>query len=160
MLRKTCTWFNALLSWHFHSQEFVDKGPCTFISHWASQLYSCSQTSYQASVYSLATSIKKIYIYIVCICPILAKEVLFSKRINTNVRINISLYLESINFSIYLLLGFIYFIFLNFYLFIFGCAWFSFLRGLFCSCSEQELCSSCHTRASHYGGFSGCELKP
>ena len=68
-----------------------------------------------------------IYIYIVCICPILAKEVLFSKRINTNVRINISLYLESINFSIYLLLGFIYFIFLNFYLFIFGCAGFSFL---------------------------------
>ena len=47
----------------------------------------------------------------------------FPKRISTNVRINISLYLDPITFSIYLLLGLIYFIFINFYLFlaVLGC---------------------------------------
>ena len=47
--------------------------------------------------------------------------------------------------------------FLNFYLFIyFDCAGSSLLRGLFSSCREQGLLSSCGTWASHWGGFSRC----
>ena len=44
----------------------------------------------------------------------------------------------------------------NFYLFIFGCAGSSLLCGLFSSCSEQELLSSCSVWASHCGVFSCC----
>ena len=40
------------------------------------------------------------------------------------------------------------------YLFIFGCAGFSLLHGLFCSCGEQGLLSSCGVWASYCGGFS------
>ena len=44
----------------------------------------------------------------------------------------------------------------NFHLFIFGCAASSLLCGLFSSCSEQELLSSCSVWASHCGVFSCC----
>ena len=40
----------------------------------------------------------------------------------------------------------------KFYLFIFGCAGSSFLRGLFSSCSERGLLSSCGARVSYWGG--------
>ena len=50
------------------------------------------------------------------------------------------------------------FFFLNFYLFIhsfiFDCAGSSLLHGLFSSCSEWRLLSSCSARASHCSGFS------
>ena len=41
-------------------------------------------------------------------------------------------------------------------LFIFGCAGSSLLHGLFSSCSEQELLSSCSARASHCDGLCCC----
>ena len=46
--------------------------------------------------------------------------------------------------------------FKQFYLFIYGCAGSSLLQGLFSSCSEQRLPSSCHAVASHCSAFSGC----
>ena len=39
---------------------------------------------------------------------------------------------------------------------IFGCAGSSLLLGLFPSCGEQELLSSCDVPASYCGGFSCC----
>ena len=42
----------------------------------------------------------------------------------------------------------------NFYLFIFGCAGSSLMRGLFSSCGEQELVSNCGGQASHCSGSS------
>ena len=42
------------------------------------------------------------------------------------------------------------------YLLIFGCAGSLLLCGLFSSCGEQGLLSSCSTRASHCSGFSCC----
>jgi len=126
MLRKACTWFNALLSWHFHSKNLWTKDPVLSFHTEPHNYTAIPRHHIKLQSTSLLPPLKKKNI--MCICPILAKKVLFSKRINTNVRI--TLYLEPITFSIYLLLGFIYFIFLNFYLFIFGCAGFSFLRGL------------------------------
>ena len=46
--------------------------------------------------------------------------------------------------------------FLKIILFIFGCAGSSLLRGLFSSCGEEGLLSSCGVRASRCSGFS-CE---
>ena len=43
-------------------------------------------------------------------------------------------------------------------LFIFGCAGSLLLHGLFSSCGEQGLLSSCHTWASVYSGFSCCSF--
>ena len=43
-----------------------------------------------------------------------------------------------------------------YYLFIFGCAGFSLLHGLFPGCSEQGLLSSCSGQASHFRGSSCC----
>ena len=40
------------------------------------------------------------------------------------------------------------------YLFIFACPGPSLLRGLFSSCGEWGLLSSCSVRASHFSGFS------
>ena len=42
------------------------------------------------------------------------------------------------------------------YLFILGCSGSSLLQGLFSSCGEQGLLSSCCMRASHCDGFSCC----
>ena len=44
--------------------------------------------------------------------------------------------------------------FLKLYLPIYGCGGSLLLRGLFSSCSEWELLSSCGARASHCGGLS------
>ena len=44
--------------------------------------------------------------------------------------------------------------FFNFYLFIFGCAGLSFMLGLFSSCSERGLLSSCGAQAPGHVGFS------
>ena len=57
-----------------------------------------------------------------------------------------------------------YIIYIHFYINIynftyFGCAGSSLLRGLFSSCSEQGLLSSCGVRASHFGGFSCCRAQ-
>ena len=41
-------------------------------------------------------------------------------------------------------------------LFICGCAGSSLLPGLFSSCDEQGLLSTCRPRASHCSGFFGC----
>ena len=45
-------------------------------------------------------------------------------------------------------------VFLQCYLFIFGCAGSSFLHGLFSICGRQGLLSSCHVRAFHCSSFS------
>ena len=42
------------------------------------------------------------------------------------------------------------------YLFVFDCTWTWLLRGLFSSCGEQGLLSSCGVQASHCGGLSCC----
>ena len=42
------------------------------------------------------------------------------------------------------------------YLFVFGCTGSSLLCGLFSSCGERGLLSSCSVQASHYSGFSCC----
>ena len=44
-------------------------------------------------------------------------------------------------------------------LFIFGCAGSLLLCGLFSSCSERQLYSSCSARASHCSGFSCCRAE-
>ena len=49
--------------------------------------------------------------------------------------------------------------FLNFYLFILGCAGSSLLHELFASYGEQGLLSSCGARSSHCSGFSGCKAQ-
>ena len=46
------------------------------------------------------------------------------------------------------------------YLFIFGYTGSSMLLGLFSSCGEWGILSSCGVRASHCGGFSCCEAEP
>ena len=46
------------------------------------------------------------------------------------------------------------------YLFIFGYTGSSMLLGLFSSCGEWRILSSCGVRASHCGGFSCCEAEP
>ena len=40
--------------------------------------------------------------------------------------------------------------------FFFGCSWSSFVRGLFSSCRESVLRSSCALQAAHCNGFSYC----
>ena len=45
-------------------------------------------------------------------------------------------------------------VFLQCYLFIFGCAGSSFLHGLFSICGRQGLLSSCHVRAFHCSSLS------
>ena len=45
------------------------------------------------------------------------------------------------------------------HVFIFGCAGFSLLCGLFSGGGEQGLLSSCSVRASHCGGFSCCRAR-
>ena len=49
--------------------------------------------------------------------------------------------------------------FQNIILFIFGCAGSWLLHGLFSSCSEQGLLSSCSVRASHCSDFSRCRAQ-
>ena len=50
----------------------------------------------------------------------------------------------------------LFFFFLIIYLFVFDCTRTWLLCGLFSSCGEQGLLSSCGVRASHCGGFSCC----
>ena len=115
MLREACTWLKALLSDISVLKNFWTRDPVLPFHAEPHSYIAGARHHVKLQSTALLPPLKK---KLACICAVLAKKVLFPKRISTNVRINISLYLDPITFSIYLLLGLIYFIFLNFYLFL------------------------------------------